>query len=83
MATQPLLKLLPKIFLAVPLVLDLVVSRLFIYFVKMFGTSGGQESPTVSAENEVLLQDRHCWSFVSTSFCHKHSAARMMISIKN
>ena len=35
----------------------LVVSRLFIYFVKIFGTSGGQESPTVSAENEVLLLD--------------------------
>ena len=31
----------------------LVVFRLFIYFVKMFGTSGGQESPTVSAENEL------------------------------
>ena len=31
----------------------LVVSRLFIYFVKMCGTSGGQESPTVSAENEL------------------------------
>ena len=28
-------------------------ARLFIYFVKMFGTSGEQESPTVSAENEV------------------------------
>ena len=28
-------------------------ARLFIYFVKMFGTSGGQESPTVSAENEL------------------------------
>ena len=35
----------------------LVVSHLFIYFVKMFGTSGGQESPTVSAENKVLLLD--------------------------
>ena len=35
----------------------LIVSRLFIYFVNMFGTSGGQESPTVSAENEVLLLD--------------------------
>ena len=31
----------------------LVVSRLFIYFVKIFGTSGRQESPTVSAENEL------------------------------
>ena len=31
----------------------LVVSRLFIYFVRMFGTSGGQESPTVSAKNEL------------------------------
>ena len=31
----------------------LVVSRLFIYFVKMCGTSGGQKSPTVSAENEL------------------------------
>ena len=27
-------------------------ARLFIYFVKMFGTSSGQESSTVSAENE-------------------------------
>ena len=28
-------------------------AHLFIYFVKMFGTSGGQESPTVSAENKL------------------------------
>ena len=35
----------------------LVVSRLFIYFVKIFSTSGEQESATVSAENEVLLLD--------------------------
>ena len=33
----------------------LVVSRLFIYFVKMFSTSVGQESSTVSIENEVVL----------------------------
>ena len=59
-ATQSLLKLFPSIFLAVPLVLDLcywVVSRLFIYFAKMFGTSGGKESPTVSAENKVLQRN--------------------------
>ena len=31
----------------------LVVSRLFIYFVKMFGTSGRQESPAVSPENKL------------------------------
>ena len=31
----------------------LVVSRLFIFFVKMIGTFDGQESPNVSAENEL------------------------------
>ena len=30
-----------------------LTDRLFIHFVKMFGTSGGQESPTVSAGNEL------------------------------
>ena len=38
-------------------------ARLFIYFVKMFGTSGGQESPTVSAENEL--------NHLLTMFTHK------------